>query len=161
MERRFYIDADIPKWYSFLFRTLQLIFFLWWCASSAFYLTFFSCYFYAFEILGSLLAVDFIFGINATNENRHKCTNHTSSSSLHTTHKDASTIFVSVSHSEYICVCVSVNFFLSASFHSLLVADVRHSLVVFQWSTRWRICNKVRKKTEPSKRYKINEDDKV
>lgn len=32
-----------------------------------------SCYFYAFEIFGSLLAVDFI-GINATNENRHKCT---------------------------------------------------------------------------------------
>lgn len=33
-----------------------------------------SCYFYAFEIFGSLLAVDFI-GVNATNENRHKCTN--------------------------------------------------------------------------------------
>lgn len=43
----------------------------------------------------------------------------------------------------YLCVCLC-QFFLSASFHSRLVADVLHSLVVFQWSTRWRICNKVR-----------------
>lgn len=73
MEKRFYIDADIPKWYSFLFRTLFNWYFLR-LVFTHFHCVWVSCYFYASEILDSLLAVDFI-GINATNENHHKCTN--------------------------------------------------------------------------------------
>lgn len=61
------IDIFFSFFRSFFFSTVA-------AAAAALPFSSVSCYFYAFEIFGSLLAVDFI-GINATNENRHKCTN--------------------------------------------------------------------------------------
>lgn len=85
MEKRFYIDADIfPNDIHFYFEHSSIdIFFLPFSFGRCFSPLFVSvsCYFYAFEILGSLLAVDFI-GINATNESSQVY-------KLYTIHKDA------------------------------------------------------------------------
>lgn len=89
----------IPKWYSFLFRTLQLIFF---CSFRVFFfssLCRLPCYFHAIEISGCFFPHTFfsisrlrliLFGINATNENRYKyCMKLYVYCAQRTIHKDA------------------------------------------------------------------------
>lgn len=83
-----------------------------------------SCYFYALEIFRALCLWLILFSrINATNENRHKCTNLTNSTHSHNTQRCLSKA-LSLSFPLNANVGFYRSFLFVAGFHSLLVANV-------------------------------------
>lgn len=148
MEKRFYIDADIPKWYSFLFRTLFNWYFL--------YLFRLVCLFFSSACLLLFLCF-WDFGLVACGWfYRNKCDERivTSVQTIYTIHKDVWIISISIF---FISIC--------QFFPVSVVSRLRFSLGFFIGDIAvklWQMkanCGGTQKRSQPP--IKINEDDKV